>query len=80
MKFTMIISTAVLAGIATATNPNGGPCAHAEQFECGVLEGYNNGNPFAFWCASDNKIVVARLCDCPSCCTLIDDFKSYTCL
>ncbi|OAX34537.1 hypothetical protein K503DRAFT_859149 [Rhizopogon vinicolor AM-OR11-026] len=45
----MSISIAALAGIATATDPNGGSCANADQYECGVLTGYNSGNAFAFW-------------------------------
>ncbi|OAX37999.1 hypothetical protein K503DRAFT_770915 [Rhizopogon vinicolor AM-OR11-026] len=66
------MSTAVLAGIATADapDPNGGPCAHANQPECGVLAGFNNGNAFLFYCYANHSLLVSETCTCPTCCSI----------
>ncbi|OAX31929.1 hypothetical protein K503DRAFT_870420 [Rhizopogon vinicolor AM-OR11-026] len=76
MKFisltTIIMSTAVLAEIATASDPNGGPCARANHFECGVLTSFNDGSAFLFFCFADHSLLVDELCSCPTCCSVTD--------
>ncbi|OAX35794.1 hypothetical protein K503DRAFT_344656 [Rhizopogon vinicolor AM-OR11-026] len=64
----MIMSAVVMAGIATAHDPNGEPCAHRKNFECGTREGYNRGNSFVFYCNADSQVDVLELCSCVGCC------------
>ncbi|KAG2033190.1 hypothetical protein BDR03DRAFT_872523 [Suillus americanus] len=77
MKFipltTMIMSAAVLAGIATAKRshtPDGGPCTHPGQYECGSITDYNGGNAFLFQCSKFGIISDIQNCNCPVCCSV----------
>ncbi|KAG1753239.1 hypothetical protein EDB19DRAFT_1627271 [Suillus lakei] len=71
MKFsltTMIVSAAVMAGVATAYNPIGQPCDTPGVVWCGKVVGFNGGNAFIYECASTGIIVFSAGCGCPSCC------------
>ncbi|OAX35855.1 hypothetical protein K503DRAFT_696235, partial [Rhizopogon vinicolor AM-OR11-026] len=39
---------------------------------CGVLEGFNNGNAYLFYCWPDGSLLVSQYCSCPTCCSVID--------
>ncbi|OAX38535.1 hypothetical protein K503DRAFT_770393 [Rhizopogon vinicolor AM-OR11-026] len=77
MKFislAAIIMPVALAGIATAVDPNGGPCKDANMYECGTLTGYNSGDPFLFYCSADsatNRVEVIKECTCDTCCSVV---------
>ncbi|KAG2109980.1 uncharacterized protein F5147DRAFT_691148 [Suillus discolor] len=76
MKFvsltTMIMSAAVLVGIVKAQDPNGGPCAHNSNYECGRLAGYNGNMPFLFYCNEDNIVETVKMCTCMECCYVVN--------
>ncbi|KAG2116096.1 uncharacterized protein F5147DRAFT_675960 [Suillus discolor] len=87
MKFislttTVIMSAAVLSGIVTVqgSNPNGMPCAHNGEYECGTLAGYNNGNQFLFYCSESNMVEVAGDCGCKTCCSILDGGNTGSCI
>ncbi|KAG2119442.1 hypothetical protein DEU56DRAFT_747237 [Suillus clintonianus] len=70
MKFTsFIVSVAVMAGVALATNPIGESCDTPNVFACGQDASLNNGNPFVYECSpvTDEYVYVVG-CLCPTCC------------
>ncbi|KAG2367291.1 hypothetical protein BDR07DRAFT_1393600 [Suillus spraguei] len=81
---TMIMSAAVLSGIVTAQNPNGNPCTQYETYLCGSNPGYNNGNPYLYFCSEEYFIEVMKTCSCSTCCNVINGGNkanggSFTC-
>ncbi|OAX35788.1 hypothetical protein K503DRAFT_773096 [Rhizopogon vinicolor AM-OR11-026] len=85
MKFTsldMIVSAVAMAGIATAVDPTGGPCATAGSYECGLLASFNHGFSFVFYCTPSKKVEVIELCTCVGCCSIHcggNNGEYYTC-
>ncbi|OAX35844.1 hypothetical protein K503DRAFT_773066, partial [Rhizopogon vinicolor AM-OR11-026] len=57
---------------AAAPDPDGGKCFYRNTFECGILEGYNNGNRFVFYCQTNNTLQVVEFCSCPTCCDIVN--------
>ncbi|KAG1727903.1 hypothetical protein EDB19DRAFT_1748783, partial [Suillus lakei] len=71
MKFsltTMIVSAAVMAGVANASNPLGKSCKSPGAVGCGRAANVNGGNAFIYECSSKGKIVLSAACVCQSCC------------
>lgn len=72
MKFisltSMIVSVAVMTGVATAYNPIGQPCDSPGNFGCSQDSGVNGGNAFIYECASTDTFVYTAGCGCPTCC------------
>ncbi|KAG2119440.1 hypothetical protein DEU56DRAFT_760957 [Suillus clintonianus] len=71
MKFSltsMIVSAAVMAGVVTAYNPIGLPCATPGVVGCGQDAGFNSGNAFIYDCDWTGTIVFGAGCNCAGCC------------
>ncbi|OAX35789.1 hypothetical protein K503DRAFT_773100 [Rhizopogon vinicolor AM-OR11-026] len=66
----MIVSAVAMAGIATAVDPTGGPCAKPGNYECGRVAGYNKGHGFLFFCTANAKVQVIEFCSCVECCSI----------
>ncbi|KAG0697655.1 hypothetical protein DFH29DRAFT_140232 [Suillus ampliporus] len=72
MKFTsltaMILSATSIAGTVVTAQIIGHPCAHANEPECGQIEGHNHDNQFLFLCGPDYTIIDYEDCSCEGCC------------
>ncbi|KAG1743784.1 hypothetical protein EDB19DRAFT_1632963 [Suillus lakei] len=72
MKFisltSMIVSVAVMTGVATAYNPIGQSCDTPGGYGCSQDASLNGGNAFIYECASTDQFVYVAGCACPTCC------------
>ncbi|KAG0698988.1 hypothetical protein DFH29DRAFT_938953 [Suillus ampliporus] len=89
MKFvsltTMILSAAVMAGVAIASenltiNPMNLPCDNPNKVGCSLgIKGFNNGNDFGYECGPTGEILAYASCDCKNCCVVLDNGGNFTC-
>ncbi|KAG2042337.1 hypothetical protein BDR03DRAFT_945080 [Suillus americanus] len=74
MKFISLTTmiNAVLLGIVAAQDPNNQPCTQYETYGCATMAGYNNGNPYLYYCSELYFVEVEKKCSCPTCCNVIN--------
>ncbi|KAG1722592.1 uncharacterized protein EDB91DRAFT_1174455 [Suillus paluster] len=71
MKFsitTMIMSAALMAGVAIAYNPIGLSCDTPGGYGCSQDASLNGGNAFIYECGPSDTFVYVAGCRCPTCC------------
>ncbi|KAG2160183.1 uncharacterized protein EDB93DRAFT_1113787 [Suillus bovinus] len=74
MKFislTIMIMSATMPVLwVIVQNPLNMPCNIPEEYGCGYLAGYNNDNPFLYYCSVRYIMATVKPCSCAICCSV----------